>query len=428
MVPPGAAVVLPCRAIRGAIRAPGDKSIAHRYAILAAMAVGRSVIRGFAPGADCRSTLACLEGLGGQVSRQGDVVTVIGRGLEGFRSPGGPIDAGNSGTTARLLAGLVAGRPFSTTLTGDASLRCRPMQRVIEPLGRMGARFESAGGRLPMTIHGGSLHAIEFVPEVPSAQVKSAVLLAGLQASGTTRVVERQPTRNHSELAMQHFGADLRVDGAAIELTGGRSLAPTDVDVPGDFSSAAFWCVAAAAIPGSAVAIDGVGLNATRTGLLTVLERAGAAVSTSVEASSAGEPAGRLEVAHRGLGAVVVEPAEVPGVIDELPALAAMATHGGEITVTGAGELRVKESDRITALVTGLRALGADADELPDGFHVRAARRLRGGTADAAGDHRLAMAFAIAALGATDATTILGAGAVDISYPGFFGVLGSLAA
>jgi 3-phosphoshikimate 1-carboxyvinyltransferase len=428
MVPPGALIVRPSPVIRGRLRVPGDKSIAHRYAILASMAVGPSVIRGFAPGADCRSTLAVLEGLGVRLSRTGDVVTVIGRGADGLRSPGRPLDAGNSGTTARLLAGVLAGLPFSTTLTGDESLRRRPMRRVIEPLTRMGARFESDDARLPMTIHGGSLQAIDHAPEVPSAQVKSAILLAGLQAVGTTRVAERQPTRNHSELAMRRFGADIRVDGSTVLVTGGRRLTGLEVDVPGDFSSAAFWCVAAAALQDSAVEIEGVGLNQTRTGLVAILQRAGADVTATADTTAGDEPVGRLTVAHRELRPLVVGPEEVPGVIDELPALAALATHGGEIVVTGAGELRVKESDRISALVTGLRALGADADELADGFHVRASRPLTGGIADSAGDHRLAMAFAVAALGALGPTTILGARAVDISYPGFFEVLGSLSA
>jgi 3-phosphoshikimate 1-carboxyvinyltransferase len=428
MLAPGAVVVSPSRAVRGSLRVPGDKSIAHRYAILAALATGRSVIRGFAPGADCRSTLSCLEGLGGQLSRSGDTVIIIGRGPGGFSSPDEPIDAGNSGTTARLLAGVLASLPFSTTLTGDDSLRRRPMRRVIEPLSRMGARIESDGGRLPMTIRGGPLQALDYVAEVPSAQVKSAILLAGLRASGTTRVTELRPTRNHSELAMRRFGADIRVAGSTIELTGGRPLVGADVDVPGDFSSAAFWCVAAASVPGSAIEVEGVGLNPSRTGLLAILERAGADVSAAVETTSSDEPVGRLRVAHRALQPFVIRPDEVPGVIDELPALAAMATHAGEITVTGAAELRVKESDRISALVAGLRALGADADELPDGFHVRARCPLQGGVADAVGDHRLAMAFAVAALGATGPTTILGASAVDISYPGFFEVLGSLTA
>jgi 3-phosphoshikimate 1-carboxyvinyltransferase len=428
MVPSDSARVTPVRKLRGQLCVPGDKSIAHRYALLASLAAGRSVIGGFAPGADCQSTLACLQALGVELSRSGDSVTVIGRGAARFRSPQSPLDAGNSGTTARLLAGILAGLPFETTLTGDDSLTRRPMRRVIDPLSRMGARFVSNGGRLPMTVTGGPLRAIDHETEVPSAQVKSAVLLAGLQASGTTRVTERQQTRDHSELALRRFGAEIAVDGLTVSVTGGPTLSPLELQVPGDFSSAAFWCAAAAALPGSTVEIEGVGLNPTRTGLLAVLKRAGAAVTTSIDANAGGEPVGRLVVAHRGNGPVVVGPDEVPGLIDELPALAGLATHGGEITVTGANELRVKESDRISALVSGLRALGADAEELPDGFHVSGNRRLAGGVVDSAGDHRLAMAFAVAALGARGPTTILGAGAVAISYPGFFQVLGSLAA
>jgi 3-phosphoshikimate 1-carboxyvinyltransferase len=427
MVPPDSVRVTPVQRVRGRISVPGDKSIAHRYALLASLADGRSLIRGFAPGADCQSTLACLEALGIDVLRSGDSVTVIGRGPGGFRSALAPLNAGNSGTTARLLAGILAGLPFETTVTGDDSLRRRPMRRVIDPLSLMGARFQSTGGRLPMTVSGGALRSVDYATEVPSAQVKSAILLAGLQALGTSRVTEHQQTRNHSEIALRRFGADVGVDGLTVSVTGGGRLTANELTVPGDFSSAAYWCVAAAALPGSAVEIDGVGLNPTRTGLLAVLRRAGASVTASIDTSAADEPAGCLVVAHRENGPVVVEPGEVPGLIDELPALAALATHGGEITVTGAGELRVKESDRISALVAGLRALGAEAEELRDGFHVRGSRRLSGGVVESGGDHRLAMAFAVAALGAKGQTTILGASAVDISYPGFFEVLGSLA-
>ncbi len=385
------------------------------------------MIRGFAPGADCRSTLRCLAALGVAVERTGDSVTLIGRGSAPFGSPREALDAGNSGTTARLLAGVLAAQPLSVTLTGDESLTRRPMRRVIDPLTRMGAIIDSNDGRLPMTITGASLEAIHHRTEVASAQVKSAVLLAGLRAAGTTRVTEPHQTRNHTELALRQFGAAVHVDGTTVSLAGGQRLAPVDAGVPGDFSSAAFLCVAAAALPGSEVLIEGVGLNPTRTGLLAVLSRAGAVVEVVGDADSAAEPRGSLRVSCGGLAPLVISPDEVPALIDELPALAALATHGGAVTVTGAGELRVKESDRISALVTGLRALGADAEELPDGFHVAGRRRLSGGVADAAGDHRLAMAFAIAGLGATGPSTILGAGAVDISYPGFFTTLESIA-
>lgn len=407
---------------------PGDKSIAHRCALLASLADGRSVITGFAPGADCRSTLRCLESLGIEQERAGDSVTLIGRGPAGFRSPAGPLDAGNSGTTTRLLAGILAAQPIEATVTGDASLSRRPMARVIEPLRRMGACIEAADNRLPMTIRGARLRAISHSTPVPSAQVKSAVLLAGLQAEGATSVTESAQTRDHTELALRRFGAEVEVAGTRVTVAGGQTLRPVDVRVPGDISSAAFWCVAAAGVPGALVRIEGVGLNPTRTAFLRVLQRAGADVAVSVETAEGGEPVGAITVKHAGLVPFVVEPHEVPGLIDELPALAALATFGGEVTVSGAQELRVKESDRISALVAGLRALGADADESPDGFRIRGIGTLAGGVADAVGDHRLAMAFAIAALGARAETTILGADSVDVSYPGFFGVLASLTA
>jgi 3-phosphoshikimate 1-carboxyvinyltransferase len=292
----------------------------------------------------------------------------------------------------------------------------------------MGAHITSAGGRLPMTIAGGPLAAIDHVTEVPSAQVKSAVLLAGLLAAGTTRVTEGAQTRNHTELALRQFGVALRVEGATAAIEGGQEPRPGEFTVPGDFSSAAFWCLAAAALPRSEIRVTGVGLNPTRTALLGVLARAGADVTTQVSSDDGGEAVGALIVRHAALRPFTIGPSEVPGLIDELPGLAALATFGGEVTVTGAGELRVKESDRISALVSGLRGLGADADELADGFHVSGRRPLAGGMADAAGDHRLAMAFAVAALGAREPSTILGSGAVDVSYPGFFDVLESLRA
>lgn len=427
MVRSGSIVVRPARAVRGRVRVPGDKSIAHRYAMLASLARGTTVIRGFAPGADCRSTLRCLDALGMATDRAGDSVTIIGRGSRPFGSPAGALDAGNSGTTTRLLTGLLAFHPFSTSLTGDASLARRSMRRVIDPLTQMGARIESNDGRLPMTITGGDLHAIHHRTEVPSAQVKGAVLLAGLGARGTTRVTEPRQTRNHTELALGRFGAIVEVDGTTVSVSGGQTLAAVDASIPGDFSSAAFWCVAAAGLSGSDLLIEGVGLNPTRTALLDVLRRAGAAVDAWVTDPSE-EPAGTLRIRHDALAPIVVGLDEVPGLIDELPALAALATFGGEMTVTGAAELRVKESDRISALAAGLRSMGASVDEHPDGFHVWSTRRLPGGAADAAGDHRLAMAFAVAALGASGPTTIFGADAVDVSYPGFFATLEALAA
>ena len=427
MVPRASIEVTPAARIAGRLRVPGDKSVSHRYALLAALAEGRSVVRNFAPGADCHATRSCLGALGVVIDAAASTLTIIGRGLNGFSSPAAPLDARNSGTTARLLAGVLAGCPFTSTLTGDESLRRRPMRRVVMPLERMGAVLATTGGRLPMTITGGALGAIEHRTEVPSAQVKSAVLLAGLRAAGTTRVIEPAPTRNHTELALDLFGASVRIEGLSVEVDRAETLQPVDVTVPGDLSSAAFWWAAAAGIPGGDVTVEGVGLNPTRRALLDVLARGGALVEEMVERVDGGEPSGRVRVRHGAPPRIVVHPSEVPGLIDELPALAALATHGGEVAVTGASELRVKESDRITALVAGLKALGADAEELPDGFHVTGKRRLEGGRADAAGDHRLAMAFAVAALGARGPCIIEGAEAVDVSYPGFFETLASLA-
>ena len=293
----------------------------------------------------------------------------------------------------RLLAGVLAAHPFTATLTGDASLRRRPMGRVIEPLARMGARLDAPGGRPPLTVTGGPLRGIDYQTPVPSAQVKSAVLLAGLHASGRTLVLEAAPTRDHTERALGAFGAAVKYGPGWASVEPARALRALTARVPGDPSAAACWAVAAAALPGSEVEIAGVGLNPTRLAFLDVLARAGARVGTDVDAFEAGEPIGRIRVAHGGLAPVTIGPDEVPGLIDELPVLAALGTFGGAVSVSGAAELRVKESDRITALVAGLRSLGADAEERPDGFVVSGRGRLRGGRADAAGDHRLAMAL-----------------------------------
>jgi 3-phosphoshikimate 1-carboxyvinyltransferase len=421
--------VRPATTLRGALRVPGDKSISHRYALLAALADGVTRITGYATGADCAATLACLEALGVRVRRTQETIEIEGRGPGGLSRAPGPLDARNSGTTMRLLAGILAGHPFESTLTGDESLSRRPMRRVAEPLGRMGAQvLTGPDGRPPLRIRGAALRAIEYAPPVPSAQVKSAVLLAGLHADGTTTLVEAIPTRDHTERALAAFGLWVEARPGRVALRGHQRPVACDLQVPGDLSSAAFFGIAAAALPGADVAIEGVGLNETRTGWLDVLKRAGARVEITREGESGGEPYGTVRVRHGGAARVEIAPAEVPGVIDELPALAAMATAGGALTVTGAAELRAKESDRITALVAGLRGLGADADELPDGFVIRGARRLRGGSAEAAGDHRLAMAFAIAALGAEAPSTITGAEAVAVSYPDFFPVLERLRA
>ena len=426
-----ATTVRPAHRIRGTVGLAGDKSISHRYALLAALATGRSSIAQYSQGADCAATLDCLAAAGVDVRRthsseDGLRVEIEGRGLRGLRAPTAPLDARNSGTTMRLLSGVLAAHPFTSMLIGDDSLTRRPMGRVILPLERMGARIESRDNKPPLRIHGAALTGIRYRTEVPSAQIKSAVLLAGLHAAGTTIVVESAATRNHTELALRAFGASVHVSGNEIAVAGGQTLHGGEFVVPGDISSAAFWVAAAAAIPGSEVEILNVGLNPTRIALLDVLRRAGALVDEHVDREAGGEPSGRVRVRYGQPRSLRLGEDQVPYLIDEIPALAAWASHGGELHVTGAGELRVKESDRISALVRGFQALGADVEEFSDGFHLRGSRRLHGGHADAAGDHRLAMAFAIAALGGDSPSVISGADSVAISYPEFFSTLESL--
>ena len=433
-VPASTAVtVQPARRLRGRLRVPGDKSISHRYALLAALAGGASTITGYSTGADCRSTLRCLRTLGvriGETERtaEASTLTVAGRGLGGFVRPTRALDAGNSGTTMRLLAGILAGHPFDARLTGDASLRRRPMRRVIEPLARMGGHVEAEDGRPPLRIRGCSLEGISYTPPVASAQVKSAVLLAGLHARGVTRVREAAPTRDHTERALDAFGVPMTRDDGAVAVVGGSPLYPLALTVPGDPSSAAFWAVTAAAVPDSDVTIDAVGLNPTRTAFLDVLRRAGADVETRVTAAPGGEPVGDIRVRSGSLRDVAVGAAEVPALIDELPVLGALAAHGPCVEVSGAAELRHKESDRISALAAGLRAIGVRVEERPDGFRAGRDGTPPGGVVDAAGDHRLAMAFAVAALAGAGPSTIEGADVADISYPGFFTALDGLRA
>jgi 3-phosphoshikimate 1-carboxyvinyltransferase len=414
--------ITPVRSIAGAMPVPGDKSISHRYVLLASVARGRTAIIGLAPGADVASSCECMRRLGVSVERiEAAGVVIDGRGWAGLQAAAGPLDAGNSGTSMRLLAGLVAGRTFRTILTGDASLSRRPMRRVLDPLAAMGARVSDTDGHAPITIDGGPLAGLHWQSPVASAQVKSAIMLAGLSASGTTAVTEPLRTRDHTERAFPAFGLACDARGLTVLVAGGQeAIAPAaPLRVPGDPSSAAVWAAAAAGLPGGSVRIEGVCLNPRRLGFVRVLERMGARVTTDVETMVAGEPVGTLHVAHGGHEAAVVAPDEVPDLVDELPVLAARAALGGSLEVSGAAELRVKESDRIAALVAGLRGLGVSADERQDGFLVDGAAQPRGGTADAAADHRLVMAFALVGLGASGPTIIHDAGAVAVSYPDF---------
>ena len=419
----------PAHAVRGTLEMPGDKSISHRFALLGALARGQTTITGLSSGADVASTVACLRALGVDLSGNGGgALRVEGRGLGALRAPSDVLDAGNSGTTMRLMAGVLAGRGFTSTITGDASLRRRPMQRVIDPLTAMGAAIRSEHGRAPLEIRGGALTGIAWASPVASAQIKSAVLLAGLSASGTTTVREPLPSRDHTERLLPVFGVEVHLADNAVSVRGGQTpMAPADaLHVPGDASAAAVWAAAAAALPGSAVRIRGVGLNPLRLGFARVLARMGAHVTIEQETAGAGEPAGTLVVTSGDQHRVEIAADEVPSLIDELPVLAAAAALGGGLSVRGAGELRVKESDRIAALVEGLRALGLDADERPDGFEVAGGQRPSGGEVDARHDHRLVMAFALAALAAEAPTVIHGADIVGVSYPDFVRDLTSL--
>lgn len=386
------------------------------------IAQGETTVTGLSPGADVASTLACLAALGVRIDTVGPLaVRIHGRGLPGLRPSAAPLDAGNSGTTMRLMAGILAGLPFRTSITGDASLARRPMNRVLDPLAQMGARVESIDGHAPITIEGGGLHGIHFRSPVASAQVKSAVLLAGLAADGRTDVEEPLLTRDHTERALPLFGVAVDVHGRVCGVRGGQTLVSPGgtLTVPGDPSSAAVWAAAAASRPGSDVRLEGVCLNPQRLGALAALRRMGAHVEIEPGPSAGNEPVGTIHIRGTRLTPTSIGPEEVPSLIDELPVLAACAALGGGLEVSGASELRVKESDRITALVTGFRALGVDATERPDGFVIDGSRQPHGGTADAASDHRLVMAFALVGLGASGPTTITDAGAVAISYPQF---------
>ena len=432
--PPSSSVIVePATRLSGLVTCPGDKSISHRYALIGALATGRTTVTRYAPGADCLSTLECLRSLGVKILHQrgsdddDSNVQIEGRGLSGLSETSEDLNAGNSGTTLRLLAGILAAQPFKSTITGDLSLCRRPMGKVIDPLRAMGADIQAESNCPPVTILGGQLQGVAWNPTVPSAQVKSALLLAGLKATGQTTVREPTLTRDHTERALTLFGVEVTRAGLAVSVTGNTTPRARNVRVPGDFSSAAAWAVAAAGLPGSEIEIADVGLNPSRTALLEVLQRAGAKVISEVRSETNCEPNGRLTVAHRTLQPIVISPVEVPSLIDELPLLAALATHrGGGLIVTGASELRNKESDRITALVKGLRALGANISEQSDGLTVTGDCTLTGGTVDPEADHRLVMAFAIAALGASGPSTILGADAVGVSYPTFFETLNSL--
>ncbi len=418
-------VFSPVRAIDGAVVVPGDKSITHRACLLAAIARGTSRVRGANAGADCRATLAAVAALGVHVAHEdGDTLTIEGR-PGTLRTPARALDLGNSGTALRLLAGLLAGQGIAATLGGDLSLSRRPMRRLVDPLAELGAHLEACGpgGTAPLRLiaSGAQLVGATVRPAVASAQVKSALLLAGLGALGTTTVIEPLPTRDHTERLLPAFGvACARPDARTASLDGPALPVAVDLEVPGDFSAAFFWLVAGSLAEAGHLVLRGVGLNPTRTGGLAVLRRMGARIAVEGERRVGEEPVGDLVVRPASLVATDIEAAEIPSLVDELPALAiAQASARGCSTVRGAGELRVKESDRISAVVAGLRAIGGTADEAADGWTVEGGGLL-GGDVQSHGDHRLAMAFGVASLRATAPLRVFGAEMIDTSYPGFY--------
>jgi 3-phosphoshikimate 1-carboxyvinyltransferase len=415
------------RPLSGELTVPGDKSIGHRAVIFASIAHGTSRIYNLSGGEDNRSTVGAFKNLGVRISETGGVLTVEAKGWEGLGAPKTIVDCGNSGTTMRLLSGVLAGRPFTSTLAGDASLSRRPMQRVIEPLGRMGARIESRDGKgcAPLEIRGGKLKGIRYAMPMASAQVKSAILLAGLQAEGVTTVEEPQQSRDHTEIMARVFGAKLEVvGGRSISVAGGDKLSATDVRVPGDLSSAAFFMVAAATVPGSDVVIKNIGCNPTRSGVIDVLRRMGALVEFISMRKEAGEPVADIRVKGGALRGVDIGPEMVARTIDEYPALAvAAALAAGATTISGAKELRYKESDRIAVMTEQLRRLGVRVEEREDGMTIEGRGRLEGTSVKSYGDHRVAMSLAVAGLSSSGGIEIDDTACADISFPGFFGLL-----
>jgi 3-phosphoshikimate 1-carboxyvinyltransferase len=415
--------------LRGEIAVPGDKSIAHRAVILASVAQGQSRIFNLSGGDDNSRTVRAFRQLGVQIFRSGEALCVEGKGWDGLQAPSGVIDCGNSGTTMRLMSGLLAGRPFVSRLDGDGSLRQRPMQRIIDPLSLMGAKILSAAGNglAPLEIRGGGLHGIHYSMPIASAQVKSAILLAALQAGGTTTLEEPTKSRDHTEVMLAGFGCRLRVQGNVVALDGGQSLAAQDVRIPGDLSSAAFFLVAAATVPGSDIAIRNVGCNPTRAGIIDILKRMGAAIEVMNERSEAGERMADIRVRSSALRGVEVEPELAARTIDEYPVLAvAAALAGGVTTFSGVKELRYKESDRIAAMAEGLQRVGVKVEEREDGMTIYGGGRLRGAAVRSFADHRVAMAFAVAALSSDGAIEIDDARCADISFPTFFNLMDKL--
>jgi 3-phosphoshikimate 1-carboxyvinyltransferase len=422
-------VIAPARNLLGSLRLPGDKSISHRYALLGGLANGTTHLENFSTGADPASSLACVAALGAKVERDGASITIHGCGNR-FQPSDAPLDCGNSGSTMRMLSGLLAGQHGSFTLIGDASLSRRPMERIRKPLEAMGARITLTDGHAPLTVHGAALKAIDYTTPVPSAQVKTAVLFAGLNANGTTTVTESIRTRDHGEIALEAFGVKVTRHLDSVSIAGGQPLQGVNTVIPGDISSAAFFLCAAALFPDSGLLLDNLGLNPTRATLLDVLATLGAKTSVLNLEQRGGELAGTVQLVapKDGLSGATISGALAAQLIDELPVLAAIApyTRNG-IRIRDAKELRVKESDRIALVAENLRRMGAEVTEVEDGMDVPGGQTLHGAEIDSGGDHRIAMAFSVAALRAEGESTIHGAESADISFPEFFSLLDQVA-
>lgn len=412
-----------CGSLKGEITVPGDKSISHRSVMFGSLARGTTEIHNFLQGADCLSTIACFRSMGVDIENQKDKVLVRGRGIRGLKKPEHVLDCGNSGTTTRLISGILAAQNFTTTLTGDASIRKRPMKRIIDPLSQMGAKIRclNDNGCAPMEITGSPLCGIDYPSPVASAQVKSAILLAGLYADGETSVTEPYVSRDHTERMLSLFGADVRTEGTTARIRPVNELYGQKILVPGDISSAAFFIVAGLIVPGSELLIRNVGINPTRNGILKVCQNMGARLTLINENDDRGEPTADILVKSSSLHGTAIGGAIIPTLIDELPVIAAMACFAeGETIIRDAAELKVKESNRIDVMVQGLTSMGADVQETEDGMIIRGGRPLHGAIIDSKLDHRIAMTFAVAACVAEGETEILGAECVNISYPEFY--------
>lgn len=415
--------------LKGEIQVPGDKSISHRAVMLGSLAKGTTRITGFLQGADCLSTISCFEKMGVSIENTGDTVLVHGRGMRGLEKPEGVLDCGNSGTTMRLISGILSAQDFDVTLTGDASIQKRPMKRIMDPLSRMGASIKSLPGNgcAPLYIQGRPLTGIHYASPVASAQVKSSVLLAGLYADGETAVTEPSLSRDHTERMLGLFGADIASEGTTARITPARELFAADIQVPGDISSAAYFIAAGLIVPGSQILIKNVGINPTRAGILEVCRKMGGDIRMLNRNEGRGEPTADLLVTHSILKGTVIEGDIIPTLIDELPVIAAMACFAeGETIIRDASELKVKESNRIAVMAQNLTAMGAQVQETDDGLRILGGRPLHGAVIDSHDDHRIAMTFAVAALCSQGETKIQGRECVNISYPAFYKDLGSL--